>query len=895
MSPIAKHVRHCLMVAASCVAFVGTSADADITRNILSRVDHMEVGSTTRLVIQGTKTPTFMVYKLEHPDRVVVDVANAQIGQSLRQANTHKVVRSINTWAIGQMYAHPLRSKRRSVVRVVVGLARPGEYEVSSRGNELVIAVMPHKNRPASRSGAQTQRAQLAIERAKRAEQQVVQAKVEVANAKRQARAAQQSAAIAARDLAQARAMIARAKDNTERVRRTAAQQDRRAKLELAEAKKRIVAANQQAAAQAKQARAAVAAAKKQAEKARLEYRRLSQSRTKELKQAEKKLRQASSQIAAAKKIRKEAEAMQAAAVRAQNQAKQRERAAQKAQQLASSHRNESRKQLQLAARYRAQAKSAGPSDRKKYDTLTQRAAKAVKQAELRRKAAEAAARLSEQHRKDAEKAAQAALVRERAALAAKENAEKKTRKAELDRQRAENRRSLAQRQQQHAEARRSEAVAAAKQAEAAALRAKQLRKIEENAYKKAREGHVRSVRSRQATTLANQKLAQLVKDASIAEQRAQAGRQNATRNPKAGTSPSQRAAEAALAAKLREVGKWRKRVNRLEQLHQKAARELAAQRQAADHVRARREIEERKLSALSHKSRALVAKTKFASSAPVASNQAPATIRRVDFVDQKDHVRVAIDLSSPVVPQVRNHNGKRILEFRNVVMAKGLERKLDTSRFRGPVKAVTSYRDPKKPQNVKIVVDVAGPAKAQLKHVGTSYHWDFVKTARTPRVAAAATTKHNRRGGNKRQPRVTTAAYPPPVVGGFGATSAAITHQTVSRFGKRRKVYKGRKIDLDFKDESIQNLLRALADVGGVNIVIPDSVKDRVTVRLRRVPCWIRHSKSFSPAKGFGIARTENCTESPNVTILTPKIARSLSDSKHWPVPSRPSHKSLP
>jgi type IV pilus assembly protein PilQ len=49
--------------------------------------------------------------------------------------------------------------------------------------------------------------------------------------------------------------------------------------------------------------------------------------------------------------------------------------------------------------------------------------------------------------------------------------------------------------------------------------------------------------------------------------------------------------------------------------------------------------------------------------------------------------------------------------------------------------------------------------------------------------------------------------------------------------------VYRGRKIDLDFKDADIHNLLRLLADVGGVNIVVPDDVKANVTVRLKNVP----------------------------------------------------------
>ena len=48
---------------------------------------------------------------------------------------------------------------------------------------------------------------------------------------------------------------------------------------------------------------------------------------------------------------------------------------------------------------------------------------------------------------------------------------------------------------------------------------------------------------------------------------------------------------------------------------------------------------------------------------------------------------------------------------------------------------------------------------------------------------------------------------------------------------------YRGRKIDLDFKNVDIHDVFRALAQVGGTNIVIADEVKGRVTIALRRVP----------------------------------------------------------
>ncbi|HJQ84411.1 MAG TPA: type IV pilus secretin PilQ, partial [Candidatus Binatia bacterium] len=53
---------------------------------------------------------------------------------------------------------------------------------------------------------------------------------------------------------------------------------------------------------------------------------------------------------------------------------------------------------------------------------------------------------------------------------------------------------------------------------------------------------------------------------------------------------------------------------------------------------------------------------------------------------------------------------------------------------------------------------------------------------------------------------------------------------------GTRQGFY-GQKISLDFKDADIQNVLRVLADVSGLNIIATDDVKGKVTLHLSEVP----------------------------------------------------------
>jgi type IV pilus assembly protein PilQ len=72
------------------------------------------------------------------------------------------------------------------------------------------------------------------------------------------------------------------------------------------------------------------------------------------------------------------------------------------------------------------------------------------------------------------------------------------------------------------------------------------------------------------------------------------------------------------------------------------------------------------------------------------------------------------------------------------------------------------------------------------------------------------------------------------------------------------RERYRGRRIDLDFHNADIHNILRLLAEVGGVNIVTSDDVGGSVTIRMRNVP-WDQALDVILLAKGLGMVRRDN------------------------------------
>jgi type IV pilus assembly protein PilQ len=75
---------------------------------------------------------------------------------------------------------------------------------------------------------------------------------------------------------------------------------------------------------------------------------------------------------------------------------------------------------------------------------------------------------------------------------------------------------------------------------------------------------------------------------------------------------------------------------------------------------------------------------------------------------------------------------------------------------------------------------------------------------------------------------------------------------------GKADRRYSGRRIDLDFKDADIHNILRLLSEVGGVNVVTADNVGGTVTIRMRDVP-WDQALDVVLQAKALGMVRQGN------------------------------------
>ena len=85
--------------------------------NQILSVDVSEEGNTTIVRLEGTSAPVFTVFKLERPERLSVDIANAELGDLPNLVTA-------DTWAVSQVLAAQYRTDKETTARVVVGLQR---------------------------------------------------------------------------------------------------------------------------------------------------------------------------------------------------------------------------------------------------------------------------------------------------------------------------------------------------------------------------------------------------------------------------------------------------------------------------------------------------------------------------------------------------------------------------------------------------------------------------------------------------------------------------------------------------------------------------------------------------------------------------------------------------
>jgi type IV pilus assembly protein PilQ len=120
------------MVAALAVAIVGAGAEA-AELNTLRDLKVVQTGSGAQVVVAGTRAPTFTVFRLSGPERLVVDLSSADATGIKGHHNGQGPVAGV--------VASQFSDERASVGRVLVALHQAAQYDVRADGNKVIISV----------------------------------------------------------------------------------------------------------------------------------------------------------------------------------------------------------------------------------------------------------------------------------------------------------------------------------------------------------------------------------------------------------------------------------------------------------------------------------------------------------------------------------------------------------------------------------------------------------------------------------------------------------------------------------------------------------------------------------------------------------------------------------
>jgi type IV pilus assembly protein PilQ len=195
------------------------------------------------------------------------------------------------------------------------------------------------------------------------------------------------------------------------------------------------------------------------------------------------------------------------------------------------------------------------------------------------------------------------------------------------------------------------------------------------------------------------------------------------------------------------------------------------------------------------------------------AAARVPGEITGVDFRRGADGAgRVVVTLSDPAIPvDIREEMGRTVVDFRNASLPDAMLRRLDVLDFATPVQTVDSVRYP---GGARLVINVTGDFEQLAYQADDTFSIEF----------------------------------------------RPVERQDPTQFGAfdERKEYTGQRLTLNFQDIEVRAVLQLLAETSGLNVVVSDSVRGNVTLRLDSVP-WDQAMDIILTTRGLGMRQVGN------------------------------------
>lgn len=200
--------------------------------------------------------------------------------------------------------------------------------------------------------------------------------------------------------------------------------------------------------------------------------------------------------------------------------------------------------------------------------------------------------------------------------------------------------------------------------------------------------------------------------------------------------------------------------------------------------------------------------------------------IGAVDFSRSGRTAVISIEVDPDVQAQVDDRSSKAwVLHLNGAQIPESLERSLDTSEYDTVVDLVSSYQA--NDRRVNVVANLSGAAKGALKRTDEGLQWRISGTDAAAEASARA-----------------------PKTAGFATQGQQAARSTAPKQAAPKK-----RVNMRLKDASLVEVIRFIAEVTNQNIIIAEEVSGTVTVNLQNVP-WDKALDVILKSKGYDTVR---------------------------------------
>jgi type IV pilus assembly protein PilQ len=198
----------------------------------------------------------------------------------------------------------------------------------------------------------------------------------------------------------------------------------------------------------------------------------------------------------------------------------------------------------------------------------------------------------------------------------------------------------------------------------------------------------------------------------------------------------------------------------------------------------------------------------------PAPANKAAGTNYSIESVDFRRGAngegRVLVSLSDPAIPvNIHEEGGKIMLDFAGTALPAKLQRRLDVTDFATPVTQVDTFPVGK---DTRMVISATG----NYEHLAYQAEKQFTLEVKP------------------------------------------VTKSAQSGEKKDHAEFNGEKLSLNFQDIEVRSALQIIADFTGLNMVVSDTVKGSISLRLKDVP-WDQALDIILKTKGLGMRKMGN------------------------------------